>query len=191
MKSNIERVKVGLGIFCSVCILTMMFLVTNTNPEELTTNLKEVDRQVNVVFEKDMETDQILVEPFDMEKFENITIDKLTVKDYEVTFGNRDGIISYTFYLKNKSYKDAVLQEYKLPSPVCKGFVEDCEKVLLGLNYRITYEDGAPLQAGDILRAREMKMVILTLEYRADEANLPSSTTDITNLDFNLNFLAK
>jgi hypothetical protein len=36
-----------------------------------------------------------------------------------------------------------------------------------------------------------MKMVILTLEYRADEANLPSSTTDITNLDFNLNFLAK
>lgn len=191
MKSNIERVKVGLGIFCSVCILTMMFLVTNTNPEELTTNLKEVDREVNVVFEKDMETDQILVEPFDMEKFENITIDKLTVKDYEVTFGNRDGIISYTFYLKNKSYKDAVLQEYKLPSPVCKGFVEDCEKVLLGLNYRITYEDGAPLQAGDILRAREMKMVILTLEYRADEANLPSSTTDITNLDFNLNFLAK
>ena len=191
MKSNIERVKVGLGIFCSVCILTMMFLVTNTNPEELTTNLKEVDRQVNVVFEKDMETDQILVEPFDMEKFENITIDKLTVKDYEVTFGNRDGIISYTFYLKNKSYKDAVLQEYKLPSPVCKGFVEDCEKVLLGLNYRITYEDGAPLQAGDILRAREMKMVILTLEYRADEANLPSSTTDISNLDFNLNFLAK
>lgn len=191
MKSNIERVKAGLGIFCSVCILTMMFLVTNTNPEELTTNLKEVDRQVNVVFEKDMETDQILVEPFDMEKFENITIDKLTVKDYEVTFGNRDGIISYTFYLKNKSYKDAVLQEYKLPSPVCKGFVEDCEKVLLGLNYRITYEDGAPLQAGDILRAREMKMVILTLEYRADEANLPSSTTDITNLDFNLNFLAK
>ena len=191
MKSNIERVKVGLGIFCSVCILTMMFLVTNTNPEELTTNLKEVDRQVNVVFEKDMETDQILVEPFDMEKFENITIDKLTVKDYEVAFGNRDGIISYTFYLKNKSYKDAVLQEYKLPSPVCKGFVEDCEKVLLGLNYRITYEDGAPLQAGDILRAREMKMVILTLEYRADEANLPSSTTDITNLDFNLNFLAK
>ena len=191
MKSNIERVKAGLGIFCSVCILTMMFLVTNTNPEELTTNLKEVDRQVNVVFEKDMETDQILVEPFDMEKFENITIDKLTVKDYEVTFGNRDGIISYTFYLKNKSYKDAVLQEYKLPRPVCKGFVEDCEKVLLGLNYRITYEDGAPLQAGDILRAREMKMVILTLEYRADEANLPSSTTDITNLDFNLNFLAK
>ena len=191
MKSNIERVKVGLGIFCSVCILTMMFLVTNTNPEELTTNLKEVDRQVNVVFEKDMETDQILVEPFDMEKFENITIDKLTVKDYKVTFGNRDGIISYTFYLKNKSYKDAVLQEYKLPRPVCKGFLEDCEKVLLGLNYRITYEDGAPLQAGDILRAREMKMVILTLEYRTDEANLPSSTTDITNLDFNLNFLAK
>ena len=162
MKSNIERVKGGLGIFCSVCILTMMFLVTNTNPEELTTNLKET-----------------------------LTIDKLTVKDYKVTFGNRDGIISYTFYLKNKSYKDAVLQEYKLPSPVCKGFVEDCEKVLLGLNYRITYEDGAPLQAGDILRAREMKMVILTLEYRADEANLPSSTTDITNLDFNLNFLAK
>ena len=191
MKSNIERVKVGLGIFCSVCILTMMFLVTNTNPEELTTNIKEVDRQVNVVFEKDIETDQILVEPFDMEKFENITIDKLTVKDYEVTFGNRDGIISYTFYLKNKSYKDAVLQEYKLPSPVCQGFVEDCEKVLLGLNYRITYEDGAPLQAGDILRAREMKKVILTLEYRTDENNLPSSTTDITNLDFNLKFLAK
>ena len=36
-----------------------------------------------------------------------------------------------------------------------------------------------------------MKMVILTLEYRTDENNLPSSTTDITNLDFNLKFLAK
>ena len=35
MSTKEEKIKVGLGIFCSVCILTMVFLLTNTNPEEL------------------------------------------------------------------------------------------------------------------------------------------------------------
>ena len=41
MSTKEEKIKVGLGIFCSVCILTMVFLLTNTNPEELLTSFYE------------------------------------------------------------------------------------------------------------------------------------------------------
>lgn len=191
MNNKIEKAKIGLGMFCSVCILTMFYLITTGNPEELITSMNETDKSVNVVFSKDEERNQVLVCPDKVVEFENITIEKTTVQDYEVTFDNHSGIVEYTFYVENKSARDAVLQEYKLPNPVCKGFQEDCEKVLVGLNYTLLYEDGAPLQAGDIIRGREKKKVILTIEYIENENELPSSTTDISNLGFSLDFLAR
>ena len=52
MKKRDEYVKLSLGIFCSVCILTMVFLVTNGNPDDLMTSMNELDNTVNVVFAK-------------------------------------------------------------------------------------------------------------------------------------------
>ena len=191
MKKRDEYVKLSLGIFCSVCILTMVFLVTNGNPDDLMTSMNELDNTVNVVFAKDPERNQIMVEPYDIVNFENITIDGTKVNDYEITFDNKSGKVDYTFYIENKSSHDAVLQEYKLPNPVCQGFQEDCEKVLLGLDYSIKYEYGASLKAGDIFKAHEKTKVILTIQYKANDNNLPSASTDINNLGFNLSFTAK
>ena len=111
--------------------------------------------------------------------------------DYEVTFDNKSGEVKYTFYIENKSNRNAVLQEYELPHPVCQGFQEDCEKVLLGLDYKIKYEYGAELKAGDVFKAKEMTKVILTIRYNANEKDLPSATTKISNLGFDLSFTAK
>lgn len=191
MKKREEYVKLSLGIFCSVCILTMVFLISNGNPEELLTSMDRVDKTVNVVFSKVPERNQILVEPFDVSAFENITIENSTVNDYEITFDNKSGKVEYTFYIENKSNYDAVLEDYKLPNPVCQGFQEDCEKVLMGLDYKIKYEYGAELKAGDVFKAREKTMVLLTIEYNADKNNLPNATTDINNLGFSLSFTAK
>lgn len=191
MKKRDEYVKLSLGIFCSVCILTMVFLVTNGDPDDLITSLDQIEKTVNVVFTKDQERNQIMVEPYDVADFQNISINKTKVNDYEITFDNKSGKIDYTFYIENKSNHDAVLEEYKLPNPVCQGFQEDCEKVLLGIEYKIRYEYGAELKAGDIFKAKERTKVILTIEYKANENSLPSATTDIHNLGFNLSFTAK
>lgn len=191
MKKRDEYVKLSLGIFCSVCILTMVFLISNGNPDDLMTSIERLDKSVNVVFTKDPERNQIMVEPYDIVYFENITIDGTKVNDYEITFDNKSGKVDYTFYIENKSNHDAVLQDYKLPHPVCQGFQEDCEKVLLGLDYRIKYEYGADLKSGDVFKAQEKTKVILTIKYDANENNLPSASTDISNLGFNLSFTAK
>lgn len=188
MKKEENRVLV-LGIFCSVCILTMAFLLTNGDTTNLTTSLKEIKPEVNVEITKDEEINQILVDPINMIAFENIQTNKTTVKDYEVTFSNESGKIEYTFYLENKSSTDTIVEPYTLPKPVCKGFQEDCEKVLVNLTYELKYEDNSNVVAGDVIKANEKKKVLLVLEYKADKRNMPSSTVDITNLGFELNFV--
>ena len=62
MKKRDEYVKLSLGIFCSVCILTMVFLISNGNPDDLMTSIERLDKSVNVVFTKDPERNQIMVE---------------------------------------------------------------------------------------------------------------------------------
>lgn len=187
MEKKEEKIKLYLGIFVSVCILTMVFLITNTNPEELLTNLDKLEKNVHVEFIN--EKDNAQVKPYNVLFFENIELNNTTVEDYEVIFDNKSGAVYYTFNIKNKSSNDAVLEEYKLPNPICKGFQEDCEKVLLNLNYLIKYESGNELKANDILKAGETKKVILQIEYKAKE--LPSASTKISNLGFSLNFKAK
>lgn len=191
MSKNEEKVKLGLGMFCSVCILTMVFLITNGDQKEMLTSLHKEEKTVNVVFSKSEERNQVLVEPYDIVDFENIGINGTSVEDFEVTFDNKSGVIDYTFYIENKSLTDAVLEEYELPNPICKGFQEDCEKVLDDITYRIKYESGSNLKAGDVFKAREKTKVILTVKYNADDNNLPSASFDITNLDFSLSFKAK
>lgn len=191
MKKREERIKLSLGIFCSVCILTLVYLTTNAEPGDLLTNLEKVEKNVNVSFVKDAEINQVFVEPYDVVKFENISFYGTTVNDYEVKFDNKTGKVDYTFYIENKSNNDAVLKEYKLPYPLCKGFAEDCDKVLQGIEYKIKYDDGSELRAGDVFKAKEMKKVILTIKYKANEKQIPSATTDISNLGFTLEFKAK
>ncbi len=191
MNKKEERVKLGLGIFCSVCILTMTYILFNSNPEELLTDLNQVEKNVNVVFSKDEEINQIIVEPYSVIDFENIIVEKNTVKDYTITFDNKTGYVDYIFYIENKSPRTAVLEEYELPTPVCKGFQEDCEKALLNLSYQLRYEDDSPVTAGDIIGGRSKQKVKLTIKYTANENNLPSASFDITNLGFTLNFKAK
>lgn len=191
MNKKEENVKLGLGMFCSVCILTMVFLITNGNPDDLMTSLDVVEKVPQVEFAKDPERNQVLVEPYDVINFQNITLNGTTVEDYEITFDNVSGYVEYTFYIKNKSNFDVVLEDYKLPQPVCVGFNEDCEKVLLNLTYQLKYEYGSELRAGDVFKAKEMTKVILTLKHNPKEYNLPSASTDIKNLGFTLTFKAK
>ena len=154
MKKKEETVKLGLGIFCSVCILTMVYLLTNAEPGDMLASLEKVEKNVNVVFTKDEVIEQVIVEPYDVVNFENIKINGTTVSDYKIKFDNTSGRVDYTFYIENKSKNDAVLEEYNLPAPVCKGFLEDCEKVLSRLTYTIRYEDGSELTAGDTFKAK-------------------------------------
>ena len=192
MSKKEERIKLGLGMFCSVCILTMGYLLLiNGNTTDLLTDFNQVDKVVNVIFSKDEEINQVIVEPYDVVNFENIAIEDTTVNDYEVTFGNYSGYIDYTFYIENKSSKIAVLKDFELPNPVCKGFQEDCEKVLIALDYKLKYEDGSEVQTGDTINGREKKKVKLTIKYNANKYDLPSASTSITNLGFTLSYTGK
>ena len=179
MSTKEEKIKVGLGIFCSVCILTMVFLLTNTNPEELLTSFERIEKTAHVEFSGVKGRGQVLYVP------ENV------LEDYKVKFNNESGKVEYTFAINNKSNSPAVIEEYALPNPVCHGFHEDCVKVLSGLKYKLEYEYGGELRAGDIIEGRETKNVTLTIEYNANKNDLPSASTEITNLGFKLIFKGK
>ena len=77
MNKKEETVKLGLGIFCSVCILTMVYLLTNAEPGDMLASLEKVEKNVNVVFTKDEVIEQVIVEPYDVVNFENIKIVQL------------------------------------------------------------------------------------------------------------------
>lgn len=191
-KSN----KIGAIIFCLLGIFALINIIGDYNVTVLSTSINDSnknyeEKELNVTFERDRDINQIIVEAYDVEKFENITIDNTTVFDYEITFNNRSSKVEYTFYIENHSSNDAVLQDYVLPNPVCKGFQDDCEKYLQGMTYRLMYESGAPLVGGDVIKAHSRIKVILSLEYKVNEKLLPSSTVDITNLGFDLAFKAK
>ena len=188
--------KIGALIFCLLGVFTLMSIIGDYNVTVLSTSINDAnenyeEKELNVTFEKDKENNQVIVEAYDVEKFENITIDNTTVFDYEITFNNRNSKVDYTFYIENNSSNDAILQDYELPNPVCKGFHDECEKYLQGLTYRLMYESGAPLVGGDVIKAHSRVKVILSLEYKVNEKLLPSSTVDITNLGFDLSFKAK
>lgn len=188
--------QIGALIFCLLGVFTLMSIIGDYNVTVLSTSINDAnenyeEKELNVTFEKDKENNQVIVEAYDVEKFENITIDNTTVFDYEITFNNRNSKVDYTFYIENNSSNDAILQDYELPNPACKGFHDECEKYLQGLTYRLMYESGAPLVGGDVIKAHSRVKVILSLEYKVNEKLLPSSTVDITNLGFDLAFKAK
>lgn len=191
MSTKEEKIKVGLGIFCSVCILTMVFLLTNTNPEELLTSFERIEKTAHVEFSGVKGRGQVLYVPENVLYSRNILVHDTTVEDYKVKFNNESGKVEYTFAINNKSNSPAVIEEYALPNPVCHGFHEDCVKVLSGLKYKLEYEYGGELRVGDIIEGRETKNVILTIEYNANKNDLPSASTEITNLGFKLIFKGK
>lgn len=191
MSTKEEKIKVGLGIFCSVCILTMVFLLTNTNPEELLTSFERIEKTAHVEFSGVKGRGQVLYVPENVLYSRNISVHDTTVEDYKVKFNNESGKVEYTFAINNKSNSPAVIEEYALPNPVCHGFHEDCVKVLSGLKYKLEYEYGGELRAGDIIEGRETKNVTLTIEYNANKNDLPSASTEITNLGFKLIFKGK
>lgn len=185
--------QISVIIFSILGLFTIMSLIGNYNVTVISTSIKDVikkneDKGINVVFLNENGSDQVLVESDNVVSFENIVIDDTTVFDYEVTFNNISSKINYVFYIENKSDIDAVLQDYELPNPVCIGFFEDCEKYLQGMTYKIMFESGNTLTAGDVINAHSKRKVILSLEYKANKNYLPSSTVDITNLGFDLAF---
>ena len=187
-----------------LCTLGFMVLVTTVNPNSvlrLATNMNNANteksgeasakKKANVIFSTEEETNIVSANADNVLLYDDVTLVDTTVFDYEVVFNNESGKVDYTFYIRNDSDVDAVLQNFEMPSPVCQGFLEDCEKYLDGLSYTLMHESGILLAPGDVIKANDKLKVVLTLEYKEKGYSIPSSSATITNLGFKLNFYEK
>lgn len=196
-----KEITVKVIVFCTIGFLALMLVIRTSNLQDLATSVNEVNNKeinefsnkkiANVKFSTDEDFNQVKAIAYNLLKYENLVIDNTAILDYEITFNNKSGKVDYIFYIENLSEVDAVLGNFELPNPMCKGFLEDCEKYLEGLTYKLTYEDGRPVTTGDIIEKDSRIKIILTLEYLVDDFNMPSSTATITNLKFNMNFYEK
>lgn len=188
-------------LFCTVGFLTLLIVVTTTNFEGLLTSINQ-NKEEEIVFSNyknanvvlttdDFDFNEVTVNPYNVLSYEKPVLDKNVILDYEVTFANSDGKVEYVFYLDNNSNKDAILQNFKMPDPMCQGFDEDCEKYLDGITYTLNYYDSnMPVNVGDTILAHDRVKVVLTLEYNVNE-KVPSSSATFTDLGFSLGFVEK
>lgn len=125
------------------------------------------------------------------------------IRDYEVTLKDPGDYIEYTFEVINAGDLDAVLDEIIIKTGAnlsCTAVTSDnsiATKVCAKLNYTLTYDSGATVQAGDTLPAEanttpggNVKTMKLKLEFdaSAESSDLPNVDVSVSGLDIQLTY---
>ncbi len=115
------------------------------------------------------------------------------ISEYAVVLKQPGDEVRYDFDVHNYGQVDAKIETLNVPTPVCSATasdeqqkIKDAEIVSNNLTYTLKYKSGEDLKVGDILKAGEVKSLVLTLKFEADE--LPSASVQISGLEITLTY---
>ena len=116
-----------------------------------------------------------------------ISEDKTEISSYNVNFLDPGDSVSYTFQIANNGTLNAKLSEIIRDTITCEGYgnsvqaTKDADNVCANLEYTLKYQEEEPhysddyvltstttdIEVNDILNARDVKNMILTLKYKS------------------------
>ena len=114
-----------------------------------------------------------------------------SIEDYSVSETSPGDTISFTFKVVNDGNYDASISSLSVGTPECSGTDSTSNSNVCGkLIYSLTYEDGASVQTGDILNAKDNVTMKMTLTYQEfnDASLLPTEDVSISNLGITINY---
>ncbi len=117
--------------------------------------------------------------------------DPTSVEDYSVSFTSPGDYITFTVDVVNNGNYNASITSVSVPTPQCSS-VDTTSAVNMcnHIHYYLTYDNGAAVQVGDTLYAKETNTIKVKLEYddTVTASELASEDVSISNLDISVNF---
>ena len=114
-----------------------------------------------------------------------------TIEDYSVSTTSPGDTISFTFKVVNDGNYNASISSVSVGTPTCTGTDSTSNtNVCSKLTYTLTYENGASVQTGDVLYAKDYVIMKVTLTYADfnDSTLLPTSDVSISGLGITINY---
>ena len=114
-----------------------------------------------------------------------------TIEDYSVSTTSPGDTISFTFKVVNDGNYNASISSVSVGTPQCTGTDTTSNTNVCGkLSYTLTYENGATVQTGDVLYAKDYAVMKVTLTYAdfSDASLLPTADVSISNLGITINY---
>ncbi len=114
-----------------------------------------------------------------------------SIEDYNVSTTSPGDQISFTFKVINDGNYDAEISSINIGTPTCTGTDETSNNnVCNNLTYTLTDENGASIQVGDKLLAKDSKVMKVTLLYQefSDASLLPTADVSIGGLGITINY---
>ena len=111
------------------------------------------------------------------------------IGNYSLKLSRPGDKVAYKFEVTNNGNIDAELTSFTVSNPTISGTgaeaTNDAEIVRKNLKYTITYNDMAhtAIQVGDNLNQKDVKEIILTVEYDSAATDLPKDEVSITGMD--------
>lgn len=114
---------------------------------------------------------------------------------YDVVLNGPGDTVTYTFDIVNSGRLDAKLETFYNWSPIFSGSGSqkaiDEQVVRNNFNYVLTYEDGTPLNRGDIIEAGKRKRAKLILSYNQDVSEATRGEVAIIKIGSTLVYVQK
>ncbi len=114
-----------------------------------------------------------------------------TIEDYSVSTTSPGDTISFTFKVVNDGNYNASISSVSVGTPECTGTDTTSNTNVCGkLTYTLTYENGATVQTGDMLYAKDYAVMKVTLTYAdfSDASLLPTADVSISGLGITINY---
>ena len=173
-----------ISIFSILCILAVVHAGINANNIKMPIEEK-TEVLWDVVFEKDENTNEIIVDKTENVEYDLPQLFDSIVNDFNVLFAKNDEEITFTFYITNKSEYDSYILHYNKPKLTCLDNEEECSKNLDKIMYTFTYDNGEEVKLNDLIKANEKKKVHVKIKYLNTDTNIPMN---LTKLGFSLTF---
>ena len=114
-----------------------------------------------------------------------------SIEDYSVSTTSPGDTISFTFKVVNEGNYNASISSVSVGTPECSGTDSTSNSnVCSKLTYTLTYDNGATVQTGDILGAKESVIMKVTLTYAEfnDDSLLATEDVSISGLGITINY---
>ena len=114
-----------------------------------------------------------------------------TIEDYSVSTTSPGDTISFTFKVVNDGNYNASISSVSVGTSECTGTDSTSNTNVYGkLSYTLTYENGATVQTGDTLYAKDYSIMKVTLTYAdfSDASLLPTADVSISGIGITINY---
>lgn len=167
-----------ISIFSILCIIAV--IQAGISASNIKIPIEEKDEVIwDVIFEKDEETNEILVTKTDNVEHVLPQLFDSIVNDFDVMFKKSGEQIIYTFYINNKSEYDSFILHYNKPKISCIDNDEECIKNLDKIEYTFIYDNGKEVKLNDIIKSKEKKKVHLKITYKESNKDIEMNLTKL------------